>query len=144
MFATLTGNTVGSLKKMWPPVKRKIAEAHPSFGNSNGGAAGAKVGDEEGEAARPKANNSRKRKAASIDPDNEQDTKDADTGSATNGDAKKKAPVKGRKKKADSVEATNGDDEADKKPAAKRGRKQIKSEEACGMYSYCQIQGILF
>ncbi|CAA9960896.1 hypothetical protein PTMSG1_04280 [Pyrenophora teres f. maculata] len=31
LMATLTKNTAGSLKKMWPPVKKKASENHPSF-----------------------------------------------------------------------------------------------------------------
>ncbi|KAF1947448.1 hypothetical protein EJ02DRAFT_90038 [Clathrospora elynae] len=31
VMAKLTKNTVGSLKKMWPPVKKKAMETHPSF-----------------------------------------------------------------------------------------------------------------
>jgi hypothetical protein len=31
LMQALTGNTPGSLKKMWPPVKKKAAEAHASF-----------------------------------------------------------------------------------------------------------------
>jgi hypothetical protein len=30
-MSTLCNNTAGSLKKMWPPVKKKAAEAHASF-----------------------------------------------------------------------------------------------------------------
>lgn len=37
-MATLTNNTAGSLKKMWPPIKRKGIEAHESFATFLGSA----------------------------------------------------------------------------------------------------------
>lgn len=37
-MATLTNNTVGSLRKMWPPVKKKAIDAHLSFGKFLGSA----------------------------------------------------------------------------------------------------------
>ncbi|KAF2277264.1 uncharacterized protein EI97DRAFT_457961 [Westerdykella ornata] len=32
----LTGHTQGTLKKFWPPVKRKAADLHPSFAKAQG------------------------------------------------------------------------------------------------------------
>ena len=139
LFATLTGNTAGTLKKMWPPIKRKAADDHPSFGNFLG-AAPAKAGEGKEGAAKPKVNNGRKRKATSSEPEDEQVGK-AETG--VNGEAKKKAPAKGRKKKADSAVEDNGEDEVEKKPTVKRGRKKVKSEEVIGTYSHRSSRSVI-
>ncbi|KAK7179000.1 hypothetical protein PSPO01_14942 [Paraphaeosphaeria sporulosa] len=123
LLATLTGNTAGSLKKMWPPVKRKVIEAHASFGAFLGGAAGEAAAAKP--APKPKANNGKKRKATSAEPEQEDEAGVEDAG-------KKKPGPKGRKKKADSVDAET----EEKKPAVKRGRKKVKSEE--------DVAGVLF
>ncbi|KAF2874164.1 hypothetical protein BDV95DRAFT_324069 [Massariosphaeria phaeospora] len=139
LMATLTGNTAGTLKKMFPPIKRKAVEAHPSFGTFLGQpGTGA-----EAKAAPAKANGSKKRKSPT--------SETAENGKANgddelvpdatkNGNTKKKAAGKGGKKRKspdaenaeiDNVkgeedeateEATNGD--AKKKVAVKGGRKR--------------------
>jgi hypothetical protein len=68
-MATITGNTAGSLKKMWPPVKKKALEAHPSFA--------AFLGTDGSNIAAPKAAGGRKRKAAA-----DSNVEDADPKSA--------------------------------------------------------------
>lgn len=100
----LTGNTAGTLKKMWPPVKRKAVEQHPSFGPFVGMTS-------EGEAAKPaaapKANGGRKRKAAQADSEN--NSVDGNTGvAADKAKPKKQAPKKAKKGKDDA-----GAEEAD-------------------------------
>ncbi|KAF1914565.1 hypothetical protein BDU57DRAFT_519634 [Ampelomyces quisqualis] len=87
-MAKLTGNTVGSLKKMWPPVKKKAVETHPSFatflGLSTAAASTntAAVPAEPPTAAAPKPKVARKRKADS----------DADNGTPTPAKPKGRAP----------------------------------------------------
>ncbi|KAJ4288637.1 hypothetical protein N0V90_011874 [Kalmusia sp. IMI 367209] len=133
LFASLTGNTAGSLKKMWPPVKRKAVEAHPSFAaflgvtpTASDEANGTKAaGGKEGKAAAAK-----KRKQTD-EPDDGQEYVEGEGGA--NGE-KKKAPAKGRgRKKFKSEEASDGDEgDAEKKaaPTTKgRGRKKIKTED---------------
>jgi hypothetical protein len=131
LFATLTGNTAGSLRKMWPPVKRKVIDGQPSFGIFLGAAtAGAEgAGEAKAKAApKAKASGSKKRKTTSVEPEDEELDPEAE-------DAGKKKGPKGRKKNIESAEA-EGDGE-DKKPAAKRGRKKVKSaEEVVGMLSF--------
>jgi hypothetical protein len=66
-MSALTGNTNLSLKKMWPPVKKKAIDAHPSFGTFLSlASSGAGTGDAATAkpAAAPKAAAGRKRKAA--------------------------------------------------------------------------------
>jgi hypothetical protein len=66
LMAKLTGNTSGSLKKMWPPIKRKATDAHASFATFLG-ANGTNVVATPAVAKPvpvPKATGGRKRKAA--------------------------------------------------------------------------------
>jgi hypothetical protein len=121
-MAALTTNTAGSLKKMWPPVKKKAIEKYASFGAFLG-APSAPAGGEPKSAA-PKVNNGKKRKAADENP--EDGTKDLDPTSAASiksdsnkADSKKKTTAKGgnrnkkaKKEKADS-EAEKAEDSAD-------------------------------
>ncbi|KAK1910177.1 hypothetical protein P3342_006450 [Pyrenophora teres f. teres] len=51
LMATLTKNTAGSLKKMWPPVKKKASENHPSFASLLGQTENSKAGDGKDDAA---------------------------------------------------------------------------------------------
>ncbi|KAF9734221.1 hypothetical protein PMIN06_004465 [Paraphaeosphaeria minitans] len=128
LFATLTGNTVGSLKKMWPPVKRKVIEAHTSFGVFLGAATAGEEATGEAKAKpapKVKAKNGKKRKATSTEPENE-DEDGAKDGAGVEDAGKKKPGPKGRKKKADSADAEG---EGEKKAPAKKGRKKVKSEE---------------
>ncbi|KAL1592240.1 hypothetical protein SLS60_011317 [Paraconiothyrium brasiliense] len=128
LFANLTGNTTSSIKKMWPPIKRKVIEAQPSFGTFLSGttSTSASFGDDAGEtkakaAPKAKANNGKKRKATSTEPEDDELVPEE----AAEDVGKKKPAAKGRKKKAGSADA----EESEKKPAAKRGRKKVKSEE---------------
>ncbi|KAF1952246.1 hypothetical protein CC80DRAFT_479881 [Byssothecium circinans] len=95
LFARLTGNTAGSLKKMFPPIKRKATEAHPSFAAYLGATASAgeskvpatkkrKVASEVGEDAGADADTDTK------EPDAEPEEKEKEP------KKKKKAPAKGR------------------------------------------------
>jgi hypothetical protein len=110
VMANLTGNTAGSLKKMWPPVKKKAIEAHPSFATFLG-TDGANI------SAPTTAAGSRKRKAAA-----DNDVEDADPKSAADKsentdktdskvETKKKAPAKGKGR------------------PAKKSKKEVKDEE---------------
>lgn len=80
-MGTLTSNTAGSLKKMWPPVKKKAIEAHPSFagflGNTGSNVSNAKVATHS--KAAPKAGGGRKKKAAAAASDAEADAEIKDT-----------------------------------------------------------------
>ncbi|KAF2469770.1 uncharacterized protein BDR25DRAFT_181666, partial [Lindgomyces ingoldianus] len=69
VMATLTGNTPGSLQKIFPPVKRKAAEAYPKFS--------AFLGGDVSKTAKPKT--VRKRKAESTEAAERGDSNDADT-----------------------------------------------------------------
>lgn len=110
-MGTLTGNTAGSLKKMWPPVKKKAVEAHPSFATFLGNT-GANIASGEPKTAAPaKAKGGRKRKA-DAEANGENDATDAEPKSATveksdsaggksntKANSKKKVPAKKQKKK---------------------------------------------
>lgn len=104
-MSTLTGNTAGSLKKMWPPVKKKAMESNISFakflGASNLGNPNDSTINATKPAAAPKANAGRKRKTAEPDTDADSDSNDVDVkpaGKKGNGKtvSNKKAPAKGR------------------------------------------------
>jgi len=96
-MATLTGNTAGSLKKMFPPVKRKALEAHPSFATFLNAGTATAAPNGEGKKAAPKAAG-KKRKATS-EPETDAAAEDippeADK-TDEKADGKKKAPAKGR------------------------------------------------
>jgi hypothetical protein len=111
LMATLTGNTAGSLKKMFPPVKRKAIEAHPSFAAFLGAAPVTDGANGDEKKAAPKTGG-RRRKATS-EPDAEgtakpEEKKTENTEEA--GKGKKKASAKGpgrprgKKAKVDKVE----------------------------------------
>jgi hypothetical protein len=132
-MAALTGNTNGSLKKMWPPIKKKAIDAYPTFATFLG-TTGANITATSGDtksapAPKSKAAGGRKRKAdADNDVEEETDTKDADPkpvrakseksdGNKSDGNksdskaaTKKKAPVakgKGRNKKSKKEELSD-------------------------------------
>ncbi|CAO2652408.1 Nn.00g006910.m01.CDS01 [Neocucurbitaria sp. VM-36] len=119
LMATLTKNTAGSLKKMWPPVKRKTIDAHTSFATFLGQAGVVAANGDVKPALAPKAAAGRKRKAADkgLDDDND-DNKDptsaANKSDGNKSDTKKKAPAakgKGRPKKQIKKEAPASEDE---------------------------------
>jgi hypothetical protein len=128
-MAKLTGNTNGTLKKMWPPVKKKAIEAYPSFAAFIGNT-GDKITAASGE-AKPasKAAGGRKRKAAKADVDTDSDSKDekpksagtktSKTDSAGNKsdskteNKKKATPKKGRATKKSKAEVKDEEDSAD-------------------------------
>ncbi|KAL5116131.1 hypothetical protein ACEQ8H_006028 [Pleosporales sp. CAS-2024a] len=140
LMATLTSNTAGSLKKMWPPVKKKTIEAYPSFAAFLGvtGANMTAKSPSAKPAPTPKAAGGRKRKAA---PDAEPDA-DADADANMDDDAedvkpKAKPAAKakgGRKPKAataasSDVEAESAVEAKKKAPARRRPSKKSKKEE---------------
>jgi hypothetical protein len=53
VMATLTGNTAGSLKKMFPPVKKKAIETLPSFASYITGGAATSTAAANGEKKEP-------------------------------------------------------------------------------------------
>lgn len=107
-MAKLTGNTVGSLKKMWPPIKKKASENHPSFGAFLG--TPAPTGGET-KVAVLKPAGGKKRKAGDQDIDEETKAKDPEPDSAgAKSDNNNKSTTK-------------------KKPAAKPRTKKIKKED---------------
>lgn len=85
-MATLTKNTAGSLKKMWPPVKKKAIEAHESFAAFLG-QSGHTTNGETKSAPALKANTNKKRKAT-----------DENLYDAANDDKEEPEPVSGGKK----------------------------------------------
>jgi hypothetical protein len=117
-MATLTGNTAGSLKKMFPPVKRKAMEAQSSFATFLGTptATNGANGDEK----KPAAKATPKKRKATSEPEEDAAAKDLQPEGDKmdeKADSKKKAPAKGRgrtkKVKAEDVkkEATPEDDD---------------------------------
>ncbi|KAF2119962.1 hypothetical protein BDV96DRAFT_641829 [Lophiotrema nucula] len=140
VMGTLTGNTAGSLQKMFPPVKRKASEVVPSFaafigeaGAGNGAApptpakpAAAKGGrgkkrkaDEEGADAKGSDSDSKKVK-----------TEDGDGDAETEG-KKKAAPKKrGRpaKKAAEDKKASSEEDNAADAPRETNGAAEGEEE----------------
>ena len=101
-MAKLTGNTAGSLKKMWPPVKKKAMETHPSFatflGLKNDATTTTTTTAAPGAEPKPKAKGGRKRKADTNA--NAEEGTTTDTAADKSGDEKKGAPgKKGRAKK---------------------------------------------
>jgi hypothetical protein len=132
LMHALTGNTPGSLKKMWPTVKKKAAEAHASFAAFIGVP---NCADAKKPAAPAKVAGARKRKGAG-ETDGEADS-DPKSASA---EVKPKA-AGGRKRKtpaASDAEAEDAEEVDTKKtpaakakraPAAKKSKKEVKSEE---------------
>ncbi|KAG9376198.1 hypothetical protein A1F94_013464 [Pyrenophora tritici-repentis] len=121
LMATLTKNTAGSLKKMWPPVKKKASENYPSFAALLGQAGTATTATE------PKT--PKKRKAAVETPkagdvmDDAVSERDKADSSAKSPVAKKvkKVPVargKGRAKKVVKKEASESEADLDKEDSA--------------------------
>lgn len=127
-MASLTGNTSGSLKKMFPPVKRKAIDAQPSFGTFlNGGTAPTAVATNgEQKKAAPKATG-KKRKAIS-EPDTNAAAEEAQADGEKTDDKvanKKKAPAKGRgrskKAKVDVKKEPTSDEDAEDAEDAEEG-----------------------
>ncbi|KAI4944400.1 hypothetical protein J4E86_009458 [Alternaria arbusti] len=158
VMATLTGNTAGSLKKMWPPVKKKALEAHPSFAaflGQAGVAAASPAGGNSKPAAAAKVTKKRKAPSEAPEEDAEDGAKDlappsaADKSEAEKSDSKKKAPPakkekKGPTKKRVPVKGPNAPKKAAKKePAFEEEVVKDKSAEdsadggdGLGEYSY--------
>ncbi|KAI8932894.1 hypothetical protein NX059_010371 [Plenodomus lindquistii] len=118
----LTGNTVGSLKKMWPPVKRKAMDQHGSFAKYLGQTGTVAAAP----AAAPKAAAGKKRKAASEDEAGEDnanskgDSTEPNTATDKSDDNRSKAKKRGPPKEKKVPVA---------KKAAGRPRKQVKKED---------------
>jgi hypothetical protein len=110
-MSTLCNNTAGSLKKMWPPVKKKAAEAHASFAIFIGAPnvnATPKSADANKPAAPAKAAGGRKRKgAADSDAEVDSDPKSASAEVKPNAaGGRKRAPAKKAKKEVKSEEGS--------------------------------------
>jgi hypothetical protein len=110
LFAELAKSTPASVQKLFPPIKRKAADAHPSLAaylgmNANGDSKAAAP-----KASAPKTNGSKKRKVTA---DNDGDNADADREGDTSDEKekKKKAKSTGRSKKAKVVKQEEVDDE---------------------------------
>ncbi|OAL04853.1 hypothetical protein IQ06DRAFT_101794 [Phaeosphaeriaceae sp. SRC1lsM3a] len=115
LMGTLTGNTAGSLKKMWPPVKKKAIEAHPSFATFLGNTVANIASGEPKTAAPAKAKGGRKRKADAV-ANGENDATDAEPKSAT---IEKSDSAGGES----NTKANNK-----KKVSAKKQKKKVKTE----------------
>lgn len=101
LFAKLTGFTEGTMKKFWPPVKKKAMEEHPEFAKFI-------TGNTAPPAAKSAGGKKRKAIEAGVDAD-----ADAD-GDATEGKGKKAAKSKrGNKVKSDEAEELKREDSAD-------------------------------
>jgi hypothetical protein len=116
VMSTLTGNTAGSLKKMWPPVKKKALETCPSFAKF--------LSTDGGNIAAPKATGGRKRKAAADADVEDTETKDADPKSAGDkSDSANKSEGKAETKKKAPMAKGKG------RPAKKTKKEEVKAEE---------------
>ncbi|KAH6644670.1 hypothetical protein C7974DRAFT_371757 [Boeremia exigua] len=102
LFAKLTGFTEGTLKKFWPPIKRKVADEHLNFGVFLGGGSAAA-------AAPTKAVAGKKRKATNADAD-----ADAELDNASS---------------ADPVDSKVSQGKAKRAPAKNKRTKKVKTEE---------------
>ncbi|KAH7389820.1 hypothetical protein BKA66DRAFT_48633 [Pyrenochaeta sp. MPI-SDFR-AT-0127] len=126
LMASLTKNTAGSLKKMWPPVKKKAMETHSSFAAFLG-QSGTTANGEIKSAPAPKANNNKKRKVTSEAPD------DADNG------GKKELELTSAGNTSDGSKSST----KKKAPAAKgkgRARKQVKKELSTELVSEGEVE----
>ncbi|KAH7406845.1 hypothetical protein DE146DRAFT_406629 [Phaeosphaeria sp. MPI-PUGE-AT-0046c] len=119
IMSNLTGNTAGSLKKMWPPVKKKAMEAYASFASFLGNTGPTIASGEPKTPAPAKAKGGRKRKAE-VEADGETSTKDAEDRSATI------EKSDGAGDKSDTKTITKK--KAPAKKAAKRAKKEVKTE----------------
>ncbi|RYN67009.1 hypothetical protein AA0118_g2023 [Alternaria tenuissima] len=135
IMATLTGNTAGSLKKMWPPVKKKAAEGHASFAAFLGQAGVAASAAPAGGEPRPKPQAPvkvvKKRKATDEAPEDAEDSaKDLDPPSATEKSEGDKSDSK--KKKVPAAKKGRKTPDQKKEPAKAKGRpkKAVKKEES--------------
>jgi hypothetical protein len=129
-MAALTGNTPGSLKKMWPPVKKKAIDAYPGFaaflGVTSAPTNGESKSAENKPAAAAKGATTRKRKAAEpeVAEEGEVDGKSASDGNKSDG-RKKKAPAKPRAKK---VKKEEVEEEVVKDDGGDEGLGELKKE----------------
>jgi hypothetical protein len=142
LMATLTGNTNGSLKKMWPPVKKKAIETHASFAaflGTPGTNTGTTVSGERKAAGAPQAKAGRKRKGdAGVEDEAEENHQPAGVES-NNAEGKSGGKSDVKKKAA----ATKG-----KGRPPKKAKKDVKSEEDSadggdGMGQYTRTQSVL-
>ncbi|KAF9695658.1 hypothetical protein EKO04_006501 [Ascochyta lentis] len=108
LFAKLSGFTEGTLKKFWPPVKKKGIENHENFGKFLGGGSVAP-------ANAPKAAAGKKRKAADDDAGADpepSDAADVNDGKTSGKPAKAPAKGKGRGKKVKTEEKVKEEDDS--------------------------------
>jgi hypothetical protein len=129
IMAALTGNTSGSLKNMWPPVKKKAIDTYPSFAAFLGATpAPTDGGTKAAPAAAAKGATTRKRKAAEPDVAEEVaaegEAKSASDGNKSDG-KKKKAPAKPRAKK---VKKEEVEEEVGKNNEGDEGLSELKKE----------------
>ena len=127
LFASLTGNTAGSLKKMFPPVKRKAADAHPSFAAYLGLPPTANAGTE-AKAPAPK----KQRKVAPGAGDAGGAPKETETEVETKEKVTQKKGARGRPKKVTDAaeEPEAGEDDTRKKAPAKGPGRPGKAKSA--------------
>ncbi|KNG44427.1 DNA binding protein [Stemphylium lycopersici] len=128
VMATLTRNTAGSLKKMWPPIKKKAIENHPSFAKFLGQAGAAAPAGEPKPAVAPKG---RKRKASD---EGTEDSAEAvnekyEPASAANKSDDDKSDSKKQKKPVAEKKAPAAKGRGRPKKQAKKKEEAIKSEE---------------
>jgi len=117
-MAALTGNTAGSLKKMWPGVKKKALDEYPSFAAFLG-TTGANISTKSPTKTAPKAAGGRKRKT----PTEPEADGEADVEASSEEVKPKPAPKKGGRKKA----AVAGSEDEEAKPAPKKGGRKPKA-----------------
>ncbi|EAT90502.1 hypothetical protein SNOG_02290 [Parastagonospora nodorum SN15] len=126
LMAALTGNTAGSLKKMWPSVKKKALDEYPSFAGFLG-TTGANITTKSPTKTAPKAAGGRKRKVP-VETEPEADG-EADIEADSEDVKPKPAPKKaGRKPRAAAAaEPTIESDAEDAKPAPKKAGRKTKA-----------------
>ena len=134
LMSTLTGNTAGSLKKMWPPLKRKAIEHHASFGIFLGqvvGSGGASAANGEAKVATPakatpaKATPGKKRKTAEDGADDAGNEKTASSPVKAKGRPKKQV----KKEEPIPEEAASADD---------ANEDSANGEDGQGSYIFCK------
>lgn len=119
-MAALTGNTAGSLKKMWPSVKKKALDEYPSFAGFLG-TTGANITTKSPTKTALKAAGGRKRKVPT-ETEPEADG-EADIEASSEEVKPKPAPKKGGRKKAAVAES----EDEDAKFAPKKGGRKTKT-----------------
>lgn len=134
-MASLTGNTAGSLKKMLPPLKRRAAEVHPSFGVFLGLAVAAPTTSPTAAKSTTKKRKATNNVTKDVDDVDEPEAEPISAGNKSDGnkpDSKKKkvaAPKKASAKKAAPVKKPRGKKEAKKEDSGAEDNVKDKSGE---------------